>query len=423
MIPYGAIHLGTYGAPMAIERAALTDLTLRKLKSPSKGQLELYDTRTRGLSVRVGTTGTKTFFVAYRLKGERKKRRALLGRFGDISLSDARDRAAKTLAQARDGIDPAARITHEPAKFAFDKLIADFVERYVNRQNKRPQATQRILDRHFVTAWGDRDVRTLQWSDVEAVLSKVGRDSGEVEANRAFGRLRKFFNWLIQTSDSNDRLPFSPCDRQKPLFREQSRDRVLSDEELRRLWAASHVVGYPYGTIFQLWAILGQRRSEVANMEWQQLDLDSSRWLLPARSTKNSQPHLLPLPPLAVTILQDCSRYISSPFVFPGGRSSGKAVCGFTSMKGRLDRLSGVTGWTPHDLRRTQATRMAEALKVPQNVIDLIHNHKASGGSQVSRIYNRYGYLDEQTTALQDWSSYLSTRIIGPLVLAGTAHE
>ena len=80
-------------------------------------------------------------------------------------------------------------------------------------------------------------------------------------------------------------------------------------------------------------------------------------------------------------------------------------------MKRRLDCLSGVSGWTPHDLRRTQATRMAETLKVPQYVIDLIHNHKASGGSQVSKIYNRYGYLDEQSAALDAWADYLSAHV------------
>lgn len=167
------MDLGTYGAPMSGDRTALTDMALRKLKAPASGQLELYDTRTRGLSLRVGITGTKTFFVSYRLKGERKKRRSLIGRYDEITLAEARSRATRALARARDG-EPLNRPTIiEPKALPFDECVEQFIQRYVKRQNKRPEAAATMLRRHFVSRWGSRDIKEIEWSTLKKCWPKL----------------------------------------------------------------------------------------------------------------------------------------------------------------------------------------------------------------------------------------------------------
>ena len=178
---------------------------------------------------------------------------------------------------------------------------------------------------------------------------------------------------------------------QAPLSENGGRERVLSNDELGRLWAVAEALDYPYGPLFKLLALLGQRRSEVAGMRWNDVDLSEAIWKMPARSTKNNQPHVLPLSRLAVQILKACPRIKGSPFVFPSGHDVNKHLTGFTAMKRELDRLSGAADWTFHDLRRTQATIFPD-LDVDEMIVERIHNHALSSttGSGSMKTYNRH---------------------------------
>ena len=256
-------------------------------------------------------------------------------------------------------------------------------------------------------------MRDIEWSDVKVILEDIGLRCGPRASNAAFSRIRKFFRWLHEESDRGDGLPPSPLYWRRPLFPENDgRERVLTDAELSELWAAADVLGYPYGAIFKLLAVLGQRRSEVAGMRWVDVDLQRAIWRMPARSTKNNQPHILPLPRLALQILKASPRIKGSPFVFPSARDVTKPLTGFSAMKRELDRLSGVADWTLHDLRRTQAT-VFPGLGVDELVVERIHNHTLphAFGSSSMKIYNRNKYLPQMLSALECYATYIGTHV------------
>jgi integrase len=397
-----------------MRRVPLTDLAIQKLKPPTNGQLEVFDSKAPGLSIRVGTTGTKTFFLSYRIKGERKRLRGKLGRYGEMSLSGAREERIAKLAQAAKGIDPfavAGKSRIDASITAFDACVKRFIDQYILPNSKSPENPIRILRKEFVAAWGTRDVRTITKADVLRVLRATHDRGAPVAANRALARVRKLFNWLID-QDEHELLENSPCAGVKLLFKERSRERVLTHGELGRLWLAADRLGYPYGAFFMLLALLGQRRSEIASMRWADIDClaadGEALWRIPSRNTKNSEPQVVPLPRLAVAILRGCPRVLGSQFVFPSARHKEKHLTGFSKWKEKLDDLAELSDWTPHDLRRTQAS-VLPSLGVSEVVLEHIHNHKLSRAqvSDSARVYNRYRYVSEMREALEKYAAHI----------------
>lgn len=396
-----------------MRRVPLTDLAIQKLQTPPAGQHEVFDGKAPGLSIRIGTTGVKTFCLLYRLKGERRRRRGKLGRYGEMKLSEAREERLAKLAQAAKGIDPfAGKKKADPGIVAFDACVERFIEQYVRPNSKSPENAIRILRNDFVAAWGSRDVRDIAKADVVRVLQAMRERGVLVGVNRALARVRKFFNWLVE-QDEYALLERSPCTGIKPLVKERSRERVLTDTELGGLWRAADHLGYPYGSYCKLLAVLGQRRTEVASMRWANIDGlwgDGSGvlWRIASRATKNGEPHVLPLPRVVVDILRACPRVDGSPFVFPSAHDAQKHLCGFTKWKEKLDQLAGLSDWTPHDLRRTQAS-IAPSLGISEVLIEQIHNHRLPKAqvSDSAKVYNRYRYIDEMRRALETYAAHL----------------
>jgi integrase len=395
-------------------RTPLTDLAIRKLATPASGQRELFDGNAPGLSVRVGASGAKTFYLSYRVKGERKKRRGKLGRYETMSLKDAREARLLKLAEAAKGVDPFGDLRKGKIDLAvsgFDACVDRFVRHYVMPNSKSPENSTRILRNEFVAVWGNRDVRKITKADVLRVLYAIRDRGAPIAANRALARVRKLFNWLID-QDAHVLIDQNPCSGLKPLVKERSRERVLSDHELGQLWLAAASLGYPYGPFFQLLTLSGQRRTEIASMRWQDIDgLDGdgcALWRIPGRRTKNGEPHTLPLPRLAVQILKACPRVGGSPFVFPSAHGSGQYLSGFSVWKNRISLAAGFADWCPHDLRRTQAS-IAPRLGISEVLIEQIHNHRLPRNqvSASAKIYNRYQYLVEMRAALERYAFHV----------------
>ncbi|MEO8420167.1 MAG: integrase arm-type DNA-binding domain-containing protein [Hyphomicrobium sp.] len=400
-----------------MRRLPLTDLAIQKLKAPDVGQVELFDAKAPGLSIRVGSTGVKSFFLTYRLNGERKRRRGKLGRYGEMSLSAARGERLAKLAQAAKGSDPfgaSSACKIDLCVCGFEACVERFIAQYVRPNSKTPDNPIRILRNEFVAAWKGRDVRSLAKADVLKVLHAIRERGAPVAANRALSRIRKLFTWLIE-QDAHALIKTSPCLGLKPLVKERSRERVLSQTEVAALWLAADGLGYPYGSYFKLLTLLGQRRTEIASIRWDELDLSDENealWKIPSSSTKNGEAHVLPLPRAAVDILRDCPRISGSPFVFPSAHDHEKYLSGFTKWKNKIDAVAGVHAWTPHDLRRTQAS-VAPSLGLSEVLIEQIHNHKLPN-AQVSvsgKIYNRYRYVPEMRAALEAYASYIFTAV------------
>jgi integrase len=189
--------------------------------------------------------------------------------------------------------------------------------------------------------------------------------------------------------------------------KKKTRDRVLNDDELARIWVAAGLMGYPFGTLVRLLLVTAQRRSEVAGMRWRDLDVSRAMWTLPANFTKNGVAHVVPLVPAVVAILRDLPR-IDEEFVFPARSQNGRALSGFSRSKERLAKLANVHAFTLHDLRRTAATGLA-SLGVAPHVIERLLNHVTGTLGGVAGVYNRFRYKDEVRGGLEIWTNHLLT--------------
>jgi integrase len=209
-------------------------------------------------------------------------------------------------------------------------------------------------------------------------------------------RLKMLFNWAVE----RDMLPANPCAGIRTPARTVERDRVLSDEEIAAVWAASHQLPAPYGQMYRMFLLTGQRRSEVATMRWSEVTGDV--WLIPREKVKKDRPHAVPLSATAAATLASLPRYGADAFVFTttGGKS---ASSNFAKVKAQMDRLSGVSDWTIHDIRRTVRSKLAEP-GVPRDVARKVLNHEEG---KVDRIYNRHEPLAKKREALERWETRL----------------
>lgn len=179
-----------------------------------------------------------------------------------------------------------------------------------------------------------------------------------------------------------------------------ARDRVLSVEELRKIWDASKKVGYPFGPIVQLLILSGQRRSEIGSMR--------RRWVtdkqveIPSDNYKTCVPHIIPLTNSMKDILDNQPVWNGDDFIFSmtNGQSPSS---GYSRIKRKFDKLTGIEGWTFHDIRRSVATHMAQS-GIMQEHIERVLGHVISG---VAGTYNRYSYFDEKFDAMERWQNLL----------------
>jgi len=403
----------------------LTDLAVRRLKAPAAGRVEYFDATLPGFGIRITAADARSWVLLYRAGSA--KRRMTLGRYPAMSLAEAREAAGKALDKVDRGQDPAATPLEErptTPSVPFEIAAEQFLSRYVDRRHKHPARTRHMVERYVLPEWRGRRLDSIKRSDVVDLLDGLA-DHAPILANRVFTVVRKLFNWLVE----RETLAVSPCTRLRPPSVERSRDRVLSDDELREVWAAAGTLGYPLGNIVRLLILTGQRRSEVTWWRWSQTDEKAAAWTMPRDGTKNARDHVVPLSAAVLEILESIPRLDREDFLFPGRAGARGAFNGFSRGKQRLDdaiaearRAAAVAAgedpdeapvmppWTLHDLRRTAATGMAR-LAVPPHVVEAVLNHVSGAVSGVAAVYNRFAYLDEKRSALEAWSRYVNALV------------
>lgn len=191
--------------------------------------------------------------------------------------------------------------------------------------------------------------------------------------------------------------------RRDKKLAQKSRDRVLDDDELAKVWRTAQAIGYPYGTIVQLLILTGQRSGEIAALQWDWIGGDVIT--IPASATKNARATTIPLGPMTQASIDTIPRL--GPLLFPARGYTDKPFRGFGVSKIVLDKC-GVTNFTHHDLRRTFATNLA-ALGTPIHVTEKLLNHV----SGVVAIYNRHSYMEEMRAAVRQWECRLSEILAG----------
>lgn len=375
-------------------RIKLTQAAVDRLAPPKTGRIEFFDSHLPGFGLRVADSGHKAWVVFYRIGG--KQRRYTIGTLATHPKVDqARERAREILREVERGIDPAAAKAAPAARQpdTVEGLVAQFIERYAKPKNRSWKETERILRLHVVSRWAGREANSIGRRDLRELLEELVDRGNPIAANRVLAAIRKMFGWAVEW----DILAASPVINIKAPGKEIERERVLTDEELVKVWSAADTMGGVSGAFLKSLILTGQRRDEVSSMRWVDLDLAARVWTLPREATKGDRSHEVPLAPLAVEILTALPR--TGVYVFSSARGE-RPISGYSKIKARAEQLAGVGDWRIHDLRRTAGTGMARA-GIAVSTISRVLNHKEGG---VTKIYNRYGYLDEKKHALETWA-------------------
>ena len=401
----------------------LTAKTVENIKPPAKGRIEYWDAALPGFGLRVTEKGAKSWTMLYRVK--RRQRRAMLGRYPIVPLAEARERARAVLRDIDNGSDPAAAKAEERRREAdlFQAVAAEFIAKHAKPNNRTWQRQDTDIKREFLGTkeeplWRDRPIAGIAKGDILEVLDRIAERTSPRRANRYLALIKKLFNWCAERGY----VETSPAANIKPLAKEVSRDRVLSDDELRLVWRCCEAIGWPFGPLFQLLILTAQRLGEVSLMRWRELDLDNGMWSLPSETVKNGVANEVSLSPTAVAILSSLPNVGQHGFVFPALNGSANPVSGFSRAKRRLDKEIAaalvkadhplIPPWILHDLRRTAASRMAQ-LGIAPHVIEKVLNHVTGSLAGVAGVYNRFGYGPEKRNALETWAAHLQ-RLIEP---------
>jgi integrase len=368
---------------------ATQKITVSAMKKLAQEGGWLWDTDCAGFGARRQTRDVH-FYLRYRLGGRQHMRR--IGRLGSPWTPDtARQVARIGLGEVAAGKHPTFG-TAKPEGETFGDLVPRFLDR--KRAELRPK-TFAELSRHLTLhaaplhglRLGEIDKRTIAKR-----LDEIETGSGGISRNRVRVSLSAFWNWANRQALAEG----NPV-RGTDTVKERRRDRVLSDPELAQVWHA--LPSDPFGDILRLLILTGQRRNEIALLEWSEVDLAKALIRLPAARTKNAHPHEVPLSGMAKSILE-------------GREAAGGSVFGrftsWTTAKAALDLRCAIAPWTIHDLRRTAATGFGN-LRVPPHVIETILNHRSGHKAGVAGTYNRSAYPEEVREALARWADHVAS--------------
>ena len=373
-----------------------TDNWLKSVSRPSEARIEYRDTDCAGLILRVTNTGAKSFSYGFRFGA--RFARLTLGKYPDVGLKEARIKLIEAKSLVIQGIDPRAskQAKRQAKNLTVKRLAQDFIELYAKPKNKSWKQAQDNLRLHLLPYLGHYPIHQVERSDIHRILDKLGAAGKRTTANRALSHFRKFFNWLVE----RDYLEHAPTDRVKQPYPERRKDRVLSDDEIKRIWNALNNMRPVYANFVRMLLLTAQRRDEVASMR--HASVDGSVWRLEGAETKNKQASLVALSTHARAIVTQRNDS-AGVYVFSTDVDHQTHIQSYSKIKKQLDGLSDVHDWTLHDIRRTVATKLAEQ-GTDENIIKRILNHT---DNSVTSIYNRHSYIEERRQSLQAWGDWL----------------
>jgi integrase len=361
-----------------------------------------WDDELTGFGVRFRLGKKPTYIVQYRAEG--KSHKPKIGDVGVLELDEARRQAKKVLAAVTLGTDPGKEkaAARERAKVTLG-AVADA---YLDFKRGNVSASQLNADRrYFAQHWKPfrgLPLHAVSHRDLAAHLGALTKERGKYAASGARTALNALFTWSLKEGliDSN------PIIRtHDPNAGKRSRERVLSDTEIRSIWTAAG--DNEFGIIIKLLLLTGARRSEIGGMRWSEIDFESGILTIPGTRTKNGRTLALTLPPLALDILEQAPHRGSREFVFAwrgregfNGYSDGKAL-----LDERIAKAEGnaLAPWRIHDTRRSVATGMAE-IGIQPHIIEACLNHISGHKGGVAGVYNRAAYSKEIKVALAQWA-------------------
>ncbi|OAF17844.1 hypothetical protein AXW67_06910 [Bradyrhizobium neotropicale] len=424
--------------------------------------------------------GSRSWIFVYNSPTQNKRRRYTIGAVDfdkpdgktTFDLEQARAKASELRgmvkakrdpAEERDKATAAAVVAAQAEQQENDRPdFAAIAKAYKARELsrlRRGSELGRIIDRELVGPWGKKAAADITAVDVEErILALV--NAGKPEAARKLLEvIRQLFDWAM--AHPSYRLDRSPADRLKAMKligKKAKRKRILSDDELRAAWRAACRMGYPFGDMVKVLMLTALRRNEAAEAHRSEFEIGRKLWTIPAERMKGEEdesgPHVVPLSPDLLTIIEKLPSFNGGDFLFSTGDGA-EPISGFSKMKRRFDklmleemrkiaterndaglrarigeieaamaRLSQARGeerkkivadlkrlwYVLHDIRRTVRTHLS-ALPVPEMVRELILAHAKP---ELHKIYDQWAYLDEKREALELWAARLKNIVDPP---------
>jgi integrase len=416
-----------------VAKRDFTDRLLKAVKpAPAGKRVIIWDAQIPGFGIRVTERSTASaigsFVLITRFPGKKDPAPRRIGVYPGMPLARAREIARHWRDLICQGIDPKVRLEQQQREeerrraSTFAAAFATFAREHLATL-RTGNAVNRVVEKHVFPRWADRPISDIRRAEVSDLIRSLRKEM-KVGANRILATLKTFFSWAVD----QELIEISPAAEVKRPTREVTRDRVLNDREIQAIWRACNQMDV-FGRAFQTMLATGQRRSEVGNMAWSELNRREELWTLPRERTKADRAHEIPLSSLALSIIDQCPKF--GEYVFSKGRngrdkSKAPPISGWSKAKILLDKLAleqaialaleegdappeTFAEWHLHDLRRTAATYMAK-LGVERVVIAKILNHAET---EVTAIYDRHRYDAEKRRALDLWGERLKAIVGG----------
>lgn len=404
------------------------------------GDVTVWDDRLAGFGLKVTPAGAKVYFYRYRLSrpgqaSQTPPRKYTIGRHGNLTPDQARRRAQELAALVAQGVDPRQRELdaiairdraeaqaeeNERARrdLAFHRISDLWLEHYADDLARRKSSldmARLVIRRYLRPALGERPMPEISRADLQSVLDAIPPHKRGMR-RAVFAYASVLWGWALRRGyvDANPLTAVEKPSAPAP------RDRVLSDDELVLVWRAAETAPMVWSIFFQLLILTGQRRSEVAEMRWEELDRKSALWTIPPSRAKNGKAHLVPL---SGTALAEIDRAAGGPewprqgYVLTTNTRS--AVSGISKAKAALDTSiaqtrngEAIPHWRLHDLRRTVATGL-QRLGVRFEVTEAVLNHVSGAKGGVAGVYQRHDWADEKRSALEAWAALVERLLEG----------
>ncbi|RVU03818.1 DUF4102 domain-containing protein [Novosphingobium umbonatum] len=423
--------------------ANLTKRTVDAAK-PENADYLIWDDTLSGFGLKVTPAGGKVYVFQYRIGGRgNPTRRYTIGKHGALTPDQARKEAKALAAMVERGIDPrqaeddakaareaAQRAADEKARhegeLAFEKVAERWLEHYEDEKGRRPRTVEQakhVVNTHLLPALKGKPLPHITRADLQPIIDGI---PVKYRASRlaVYAYASVLFRWAMERGEIND----NPVRMMAKPTAPEARDRVLTDDELVAIWKAAETLRDPFGPYFHLLTLTGQRREEVASINWAELDRASAMWIIPATKAKNGNAHMVPLAPAVVELLDRLAlaEQVKAKADKPDAKRWPKAgsvislkgkqplTC-YSRAKRRLDdatEAGTVAAWRVHDLRRTLATGF-QRLGVRFEVTEATLNHVSGAKSGVAGIYQQHDWKEEKREALRAWAANVAAIAAG----------
>jgi integrase len=436
--------------PKTDHRVTLTPTKIAGLKLAKPGKrYQVMDAAVAGFGIRISDK-SKTYILRTRFPGGGSASRREIGKCGDISLADARDKARRWRELIGKGVDPADQERREydaairKRKTTFAAVVDDFIRDKLSTERKGEDA-EREIRRDLMPAWGDLAITDISELQISALIKAKGRkkklakwqgSGGKIGARNLLALIKRFFRWVVAQPEYG--LAVSPCANLTATSilgdMPASSARTLSDDELFALWRAAKRMPYPAGPAYQLLCLTALRLNEVVDAAWDEFNFREGIWVIPPDrmkgrdgGKKQARAHAVPLTKDILALLESLPRFKGGKFLFSTTAGNTSAWIG-SKAKDRLDarmlltlkalarrrgedsRTVALPPFVNHDIRRTVRSQLSR-LKVTEEAREAVLAHVRPG---IKGVYDLHDYLDEKRDALTQWGARLRTIVEPP---------